>query len=84
MKNLVVLGSTGSIGLKVDVRKIVHMIPSHFTTQIGMFKSGKTNNQAENPPGLNNHACAADAFCPHKGTVDTMKGAPVTHRNRLK
>jgi hypothetical protein len=49
-----------------------------------MLKSGENNNRAANPPGLNNHACAADVFCPHKGTVDTIKGSPVTHRNRLK
>ena len=27
------------------------IIPSHFTTQIDMLKSGENDNQAENPPG---------------------------------
>lgn len=33
------------------VRKIPLIIPSHFTTQIDMLKSGENDNQAENPPG---------------------------------
>lgn len=69
----------------VKLRSVLHALQgSQITTQMDMLKSGENNNRAANPPGLNNHACAADVFCPHKGTVDTIKGAPVTHRNRLK
>lgn len=34
------------------VRKILLIIPSHFTTQIEMLKSGENNNRAENPLGV--------------------------------
>ena len=36
---------------KVGVRKIALIIPSRFTTQIEMLKSGESNNRAANPPG---------------------------------
>ena len=42
------------------------------------------HNQTANPPGLNQHACAIDVCCPHKGSGDTIEGALVTHRNRWK
>lgn len=69
----------------VKLRSDLHAFQgSQITTQMDMLKSGENNNRAANPPGLNNHACDADVFCPHKGIVDTIKGSPVTHRNRLK